>query len=73
MFVRSAPNWVRVYELDKRGTPNLVGELRPSKSEGETCEYVEVVENVPGQSIRIYSYHLGTEEVTDRAARKRLT
>jgi hypothetical protein len=58
VFVRRTPEWVRVYECDKRGRPALISELRPFKDDGETCEYVDLAESVAGQSVRIYVYQL---------------
>ena len=63
VFVLRAPIWVRVYECDKRGRPGLVSALRPFKDDGETCEYVDIVENAGGQSVRIYLYNLRPPEL----------
>jgi hypothetical protein len=58
IFVRSRPEWVRVYEFDKNARPTFVSELRPFRDDGATCEYVDMVQNVPGQSVRVYLYDL---------------
>lgn len=58
VFVRTSPEWVRVYECNRQGRPRLVNQLRPFKADGETCEYLDLVEGTPGQSVRIYVYRL---------------
>lgn len=60
VFARHAPEWVRVYECDEEGRPQLVNHLHPFKSDGETCEFVDALENVSGQAIRIYVYRIGS-------------
>ena len=59
VFARSAPDWIRVYDCDKHGRPSLAGELRPFRDDRETCEYVDLCENLAGQSVRIYVFQLG--------------
>jgi hypothetical protein len=59
VFARRSPKWMRVYELANGERLVLANELRPFKNDRETCEYVDVVENAPGQSARIYVYDLG--------------
>jgi hypothetical protein len=74
IFVRNSPDWVRIYQCDKSGHPKLFSELRPFKNDGETCEYIDLAEHVPGQSVRIYVYQLRTPELPDTSAgSKRLT
>jgi hypothetical protein len=68
IFVRARPDWVRVYEFDRKGRAVLVSELRPFRDDGATCEYVDMAQNAPGQSVRVYLYNLPalgtrTEEV----------
>ena len=58
IFVRMRPEWVRVYEFDAKGRPTFVSELRPFRDDGATCEYVDMSQNVPGQSVRVYLYNL---------------
>jgi hypothetical protein len=74
IFVRNFPDWVRLYQCDKSGRPHLVNELRPFKNDGETCEYIDLAENIPGQSVRIYVYQIRAPELTDNCSgSKRLT
>jgi hypothetical protein len=58
IFVRNPPEWVRVYEPDKSNRLKLLNELRPFKNDGETCEYIDLTEMAPGQSLRIFVYRL---------------
>jgi len=58
IFVKRRPEWVRVYEYRKSGAMALVNELRPFRDDGATCEYVDTIQNVPGQSVRVYLYTL---------------
>jgi hypothetical protein len=58
IFVKCRPEWVRVYQCAKNGAMTLVGEPRPFRDDGATCEYVDMVQNVPGQSVRVYVYDL---------------
>jgi hypothetical protein len=59
-FVGSAPNWVRVYECMPRRSPVLVKSLAASIQEPHRREYVDVVENIPGQSARVYLFQRDT-------------
>jgi hypothetical protein len=59
IFVKCRPEWVRVYESRKGGMA-LARELRPFRDDGATCEYVDMAQNVPGQSARVYLYDLQT-------------
>ncbi len=58
IFVKARPRWLRVYEFDKNGQPSFVSELRPFRDDGATCEYVDMLQKVPGQSVRVYLYDL---------------
>jgi hypothetical protein len=58
IFVRMRHNWVRVYEFDKKKRPTLARELRAFRDDGATCEYVDMAQSVPGQSVRVYLYDL---------------
>jgi hypothetical protein len=49
-----------LYEFDKHRRPTFVGELRPFRDDGATCEYVDMVQNIPGQSVRIYLFYQPT-------------
>src|SRR5277367_2117833 len=64
IFVKNRPEWVRVYERAKNGAMTLVGEPRPFRDDGATCEYVDMVQNVPGQSVRVYVYDLPAVRVS---------
>lgn len=60
VFIRSQPDWVRVYECDANSQPSLIADLRPLREDDETCEYIDIAENVPGQSGRIYAFYVAT-------------
>lgn len=55
-FDRGRPRWVRVYECRPTGTVSLLRDLRPAAGSAETQEYVDVDENVPGASARVYLF-----------------
>ena len=56
IFVGSAPRWVRVYECVAQGPPKLLKSLVPSRRETNELEYLDVVEDRPGESARIYVF-----------------
>ena len=58
IFVKSRPEWLRVYECAKNREMTLVSELRPFRDDGVTCEYIDTLQNIPGQSVRAYLYLL---------------
>ena len=65
IFVKTRPEWVRVYECAKNGVMRLVSEPRPFRDDGATCEYVDMMQNVPGQSVRVYLYVLPAIGILD--------
>lgn len=58
MFVKTRPRWMRVYDVLRNGHAGFVGELRPIRDDGMTCEYIDIAQNIPGQSVRVYLYDL---------------
>jgi hypothetical protein len=58
VFVRDRPDWVRVYECNRHGPPTLISDLRPVRDDDEASEYIDIAQNVPGQSTRIYLFHV---------------
>lgn len=60
VFEGAFPDWVRVYECDQQGRTFLIGQLRSFKNDGETSEFVDLLDKVPGQSIRVYVYEIAT-------------
>jgi len=60
IFARCRPQWVKVYDCNKSGNTTLLNELRPFRDDGMTCEYVDMMQNAPGQSVRVYTYNLDT-------------
>ena len=56
IFVGPAPSWMRVYECAHRRAPVLLKSLAPARKEPGLCEYIDVVEDVPGQSARVYMF-----------------
>jgi hypothetical protein len=65
MFVKMRPECVRVYECAKNGVMTLVSEPKPFRDDGATCEYVDMMQNVPGQSVRVYLYVLPANGVPE--------
>lgn len=55
-FVGTAPSWMRVYECPPGGPPVLLKSLAPVALDPGLCEYLDVVENIPGQSARVYLF-----------------
>lgn len=55
LFVGPTPSWVRVYECTARGA-KLLKNLAPARQEASVCEYVDIVEDRPGQSARVYAF-----------------
>jgi hypothetical protein len=56
IFLNAQPGWLRVYERDPTGRATLIKDLRPLRTTPEISEYFDVVEDVPGQSARIYIF-----------------
>lgn len=56
IFTAPVPTWVRVYEASRGRPATLVKSLRPSRMEPGFCEYIDVAENRPGQSARVYIF-----------------
>ena len=56
IFVGPAPSWVRVYESTPQRQAELVKTLAPSRQEPNLCEYLDVVEDRPGRSARVYAF-----------------
>ncbi|MBL8227361.1 MAG: hypothetical protein JNL98_02745 [Bryobacterales bacterium] len=55
-FVGRKPEWVRVYECDDSGRPQLVKTLRPEREDENEVMYRDVAREVGGQSARIYLF-----------------
>lgn len=55
-FVGIAPTWMRVYDCSQPGAPVLLKSLTPSRREPGLCEYIDVVEDIPGRSARVYMF-----------------
>jgi hypothetical protein len=55
-FVGPAPSWMRVYDCSSQRNPVLLKSLAPSRQEPDLCEYIDVIEDVPGQSARVYMF-----------------
>jgi hypothetical protein len=55
-FLGVAPTWMRVYDCSHPRGPVLLKSLTPSRQEPELSEYIDVVDNVPGQSARVYMF-----------------
>jgi hypothetical protein len=56
IFVGTAPSWVRVYDCTPPRPAGLLKTLAPSHQEPGLCEFLDVVENAPGQSARVYMF-----------------
>lgn len=58
-FIGTRPEWLRVYDIDAQGKPLLIRELQPHKGTTEWTEYIDVIEDAPGQLMRIYTFCYG--------------
>jgi hypothetical protein len=56
IFVGLGPYWMRVYESTPLRRPRLVKNLAPLRQDQGLCEYLDVVEDRPGRSARIYTF-----------------
>jgi hypothetical protein len=56
IFVGPCPVWMRVYECSPPQQATLLKSLTPSRQEHGACEYVDVIEDAPGQSARVYAF-----------------
>lgn len=55
-FAGVAPAWMRVYDCSRPRAPVLIKSLVPTRQEPGLCEYVDVDEDIPGQSARVYIF-----------------
>jgi len=55
-FVGVAPTWMRVYDCSHPRAPVLLKSLAPSRHEQDLSEYIDVVEDAPGRSARVYMF-----------------
>jgi hypothetical protein len=55
-FVGPAPSWMRVYDCSSQRNPVLLKSLAPSRQEPDLCEYIDVIDDAPGQSARVYIF-----------------
>ena len=56
IFTGLTPRWLRVYECSAQRRPVLLKTLTPVRQTVDSCEYLDVEEERPGQSARIYIF-----------------
>jgi hypothetical protein len=56
IFAGPAPAWMRVYEYSAQRRPVLLKTLPLARQTADSCEYLDVEEQRPGQSARIYIF-----------------
>jgi hypothetical protein len=56
-FAGLLPEWLRVYECEPGKPPRLAKTLSASLHKSGICEYTDVIENIPGQSARVYLFN----------------
>jgi len=56
IFTGLTPSWLRVYECSAQRRPVLLKTLTPVRQTVDSCEYLDVEEERPGQSARIYIF-----------------
>lgn len=56
IFAGPTPSWLRVYECSAQRRPVLLKTLPPVRQATDSCEYLDIEEERPGQSARIYIF-----------------
>ena len=56
VFVGARPEWLRVYECAASGGVKLLKALSPLCQNAQRCEYLDVAEDIQGQSARVYIF-----------------
>jgi hypothetical protein len=56
IFAGPTPSWLRVYECSAQRRSVLLKTLPPIRQTADSCEYLDVDEERPGQSARIYTF-----------------
>jgi hypothetical protein len=56
IFAGRTPSWLRVYECSAQRRPVLLKTLLPVRQTADSSEYIDVEEERPGQSARIYIF-----------------
>jgi hypothetical protein len=56
VFSGAAPSWIRVYECIAGSDATLLKNLAPVKRDAKRVEYVDAIEDRPGQSARVYAF-----------------
>jgi hypothetical protein len=55
-FLGQRPDWVRVYDCDSSGQPQLLKTLPPEREGRGRCEFRDAVRNIEAQSARVYLF-----------------
>ena len=61
LFLGQRPAWVRVYQCEPSGNPTLLKDLRPLHDTRTLSEYVDIADDMLGQSARIYLFSRGVD------------
>jgi hypothetical protein len=56
IFAGPIPSWLRVYECSAQRRPVLLKTLPPVRQTTDSCEYLDIEEERPGQSARVYVF-----------------
>jgi len=72
VFRDNRPVWVRVYECGSDGDAKLVRDLRPVREKKQFTEYLDIAENRPAQSARIYVFDRPTAAIRPRQSAIRI-
>ena len=59
VFAHQVPEWVRVYDCTQGEEPQLLLHLHPFRNDGQTCEFLDAVDDVPRRAMRVYVYRVG--------------
>jgi len=56
IFAGDRPEWVRAYACGESGRAELLKNLPPAREDAKATEYLDVAQDVEGQSARIYLF-----------------
>jgi hypothetical protein len=56
IFAGGRPDWVTAYACSESGRAELLKDLPPVREDGKATEYLDVAEDLAGQSARIYLF-----------------
>ncbi|MGD0309677.1 MAG: hypothetical protein ABSC02_10335 [Acidobacteriota bacterium] len=70
VFLDGRPEWLRVYECGASGVTKLLKDLRPSRETAQLIEYMDLANDVPARSARIYLFRRTADPIGQNAAHR---